>query len=128
MRPQGLAIAHLIQLGNADTVCICWNVLRHNIHRHFAEEKVCADTGCCCNAGCLKDIQNDLHSKVMGREFVGVQVVCDIHEYLVYGIHNDVFRRDVLHVDFVNPRAVLHVISHSRRRDDEVNRKLRIGL
>ena len=64
----------------------------------------------------------------MGRELVGVQVVRDIHEHLVYGIHNDVFRCDVLHVDFVNSRAVLHVISHSRRRNDEVNRKLRIGL
>ena len=128
MRPQGLAIAHLIQLGNADTVLICRNVLCYDVHSHFAEEKVCADTGCCGDTGCLKDIQNDFHCKITGRELVSVQVVRDIHEHLVDGIHNDVFRRDVLHVDFVNPRAVLHVISHPRRRDDEVNRKLRIGL
>ena len=103
-------------------------MLRYNVHCHFAEEQICADTGCCCDSGGLNDIQNDLHGKVVGRELIGIQIIGHIHEHLVDGIDNYVLRGDVFHVDFINSRAVLHVICHSRRRDDKVNRKRRIGL
>lgn len=62
----------------------------------------------------------------MGRELVGVKVVGDIHEYLINGVNHDVFRRDIFQVDIVNPGAVLHVVSHARRGDNEINRKVRI--
>ena len=64
----------------------------------------------------------------MCRELVGVQVVRHVHEHLVNGIDHNVLRRDVLEVDLIDAGAVLHVVSHARRRDDEVNGKGRILL
>ena len=128
MRPQSFTIAHLIQLGNADTILICRNMLCYDVHSNFAEEEVCADTGCSRDAGCLKNIQNDFHGKVSRCKSVCVQIVCDIHKHFINGVDYNIFRGNILQVDFVNSRTVLHVISHSRRCDNEVNRKLWIGL
>ena len=64
----------------------------------------------------------------MSREFVGIQVVRHVHEHLVDGVDYDVLRRDILEVDLIDAGAVLHVVRHPRRRDDEVNRQRRICL
>ena len=128
VRPKLTAKLHLIQLCNANTVFICRNVLCHNIHRNFAEKKVCSNPGGCGDTGCLKHIQDHLHRKVMWREMIGVQIIRHIHKHLVDGVNHNVFRRNILHVDLIYPRTDLHVPSHLRRCDDEVNRKLRISL
>ena len=99
-----------------------------NIHRHFAEVEVCANSRSCCNTGCREDIENDLHGKVMGRQLVGGEVVSDIHEHLVDGVDDDVLRRNILHVNLIDAGAVLHVVCHSRRRNDEVNGEGRVLL
>ena len=96
----------------------------HNIHSHFTEKEVCADPCGCCNAGCLKNIQNNLHCEVVGRQLIGVQIVSDIHEHFVDGIYDDVLRCNILQVDIVNPGAVFHVIGHAWRGDNEVNREV----
>ena len=98
------------------------------IHRHFAEVEVCANSRSCRDTGCREDIQNDLHGKVMGRQLVGGEVVGDIHEHLVDGVDDDVLRCDILHVNLIDAGAVLHVVRHARRRDDEVNGKGRVLL
>ena len=92
-----------------------------NIHRHFAEVEVCANSRSCRDTACREDIQNDLHGKVMGRQLVGGEVVGDIHEHLVDGVDDDVLRCDILHVNLIDAGAVLHVVCHSRRRNDKVN-------
>jgi len=128
MRPKLAPELHLIQLCNADAVLVGGDVLRHNIHCHFAEEKIRADSCCCCDAGCFKHIEDDLHGEIMGGELVGVQVVRHVHEHLVDGVDNDVLRRNVLEVDLIDAGAVLHVVRHPGRRDDEVNRQRRVCL
>ena len=103
-------------------------MLRHNIHCHFAEEKIRADSGGCCYAGCFQHIEDDLHGEVMGRELVGVQVVRHIQEHLVDGVDHDVLRRNVLEIDLIDAGAILHVVRHPGRRDDEVNGQRRVYL
>ena len=128
MRPKLTPELYLIQLCNADTVLVGGDMLRHNIHCHFAEKEIRPNPSGCRDAGCLKHVEDDLHGKVMCRELVGVQVVRHVHEHLVNGIDHNVLRRDVLEVDLIDAGAVLHVIRHSGRRNDKVNRQRRVYL
>ena len=128
MRPKLTPELYLIQLRNADAVLVGGDVFRHNAHCHFAEKEVRPDSCGCCDAGCFKHIEDDLHGEIMGGELVGIQVVRHIHEHLVDGVDYDVLRRNVLEVDLIDAGAVLHVIRHPRRRDDEVNRQRRVCL
>jgi len=128
MRPKLTPELHLIQLCNANAVLVGGDVLRYNVHCHFAEKEVRPDPGGCRDAGCLKHIEDDLHGEIMGGELVGIQVVRHIHEHLVDGVDHNVLRRNVLEVDLIDAGAVLHVIRHPRRRDDEVNRQIRVCL
>ena len=98
------------------------------IHRHFAEVEVCANSRSCRDTGCREDIENDRHGKVMGRQLVGGEVVSDIHEHLVDGVDDNVLWRNILHVNLIDAGAVLHVVSHARRRDDKVNGEGRVLL
>ena len=128
MRPKLTPELHFIQFGYSDAVLVGGDVLRYNVHCHFAEEKIRADSCGCCDAGCFKHIEDDLHGEVMCRELVSIQVVRHVHEHLVDGVDYDVLRRDILEVDLIDAGAVLHVVRHPRRRDDEVNRQRRICL
>ena len=128
MRPKLTSELHLIQLCNADTVPVGGDVLRHNVHCHFAEEKIRTDPSGCCDAGCFKHIEDDLHGEVMCRELVSIQVVRHVHEHLVDGVDHNVLRRDIPEIDLIDASAVLHVVRHPRRRNDEVNRQRRVCL
>ena len=128
MRPKLTPELHLIQLCNADTVLVGGDVLRHNVHCHFAEEKIRADSCGCCDAGCFKHIEDDLHGEVMCRELVSIQVVRHIHEHFVDGVDHNIFRGNILEINLIDAGAVLHVVRHSRRRNDEVNRQRRVCL
>ena len=77
-------------------------------------------------AGQLKEVSNE--NTGMGGELVGIQVVRHIHEHLVDGVDNDVLRGNILEINLIDTGAVLHVVRHSRRRDDEVNRQRRVCL
>ena len=128
MRPKLTPELHLIQLCNADAVFIGGNVLRYNVHGYLAKKEVCPDSGSCRDAGGFQHVENDLHGKLPGRQPVGAEIVGDVHEHLVDGVDHHVLRRDVLEVNLINAGAVLHVVRHSRRRDDEVNRQRRVCL
>ena len=67
MRPKLTAKLHLIKLRNAHAVFIRGDVLRHNVHCHFAEEKVRANSCGRSDAGCLKHIEDYLHRKLTRR-------------------------------------------------------------
>ena len=128
MRPKLTPELRLIQLCNADAVFVGGDVLRHNIHCHFAEEKIRADSCGCCDAGCFKHIEDDLHGEVMCRELVSIQVVRHVHEHLVDGVDHDVLRGNIFEINLIDAGAILHVVRHPRRRDDEVNRQIRVCL
>ena len=128
MRPKLTPELHLIQLCNADTVLVGGDVLRHNIHCHFAEKEIRPNPSGCRDAGCLKHVEDDLHGKVMCRELVGVQVVRHVHEHLVDGVDHNIFRGNILEINLIDAGAVFHVVRHPRRRDDEVNRQRRVCL
>ena len=44
--PQFLAVAHFIQLGDADPVFIGGHFFRHNVHGDFSEVQIGADASC----------------------------------------------------------------------------------
>lgn len=103
-------------------------VKQYNIHCHFAEEKVRPDSRSCRDAGCLKHIKDDLYCKLVRRQLISFQIVRYVHEHFVDGVNHNVLRCDVLEVNLIDAGAVLHVVRHSRRRDDEVNRQRRVCL
>ena len=121
MRPQSAAEAHFVERGNAHAVAVGRDVLGHDVHRHLAQEQVGADAGCRGDAGRVQHIEDDLHGEFMRGQTVGVQIAGHIHEHLVDGVDDDVLGRDVFHIDGVNAVAVLHVIRHARRCDDEIH-------
>ena len=128
MRPKLTPELHFIQFGYSDAVFVGGDVLRYNVHCHFAEEKIRADSCGCRDAGCLKHIEDDLHCEVMCRELVSIQVVRHVHEHLVDGVDHNIFRGNILEINLIDAGAVLHVIRHPGRRDDEVNRQIRVCL
>ena len=75
------------------------------------------------NAGGAQHIQYDLHGKIAGGKAGQLQVFCGVDEHLVDGVDVDVLRLDVLEVDLIDARAVLHVVGHARRRDDIFQRQ-----
>ena len=103
-------------------------MLRYNVHCYLAEKEVCPDPGSCRDAGGFQHVENDLHGKLPGRQPVGAEIVGDVHEHLVDGVDHHVLRRDVLEVNLINAGAVLHVVRHSRRRDEEVHGKGWVSL
>ena len=56
---------------------------------------------------------------------VRLQISRNVHEDLVDGIHDDIFRGDVFQIDAVNLRAVFHVVRHTRRGNHKINCKFR---
>ena len=72
MRPQLAPEFHFIQLRNADAIPIGGDMLRHNVHGHFAEKQVRTDPRRCRDASGRKHVENDLHGQIVGRQFVGV--------------------------------------------------------
>ena len=128
MRPKLTPELHFIQLRNADAVFVGGDVFRHNVHCHLAEKEIRPNPSGCRDTGCFKHIEDDLHGEIMRRELVGVQVVRHVHEHLVDGVDHNIFRGNILEINLINAGAVLHVVRHPRRRDDEVNRQRRVCL
>ena len=128
VRPKLTPELHFIQFGYSDAVLVGWDVLRYNVHCHFAEKEVRPDPSGCRDAGCLKHVEDNLHGEIMCRELVGIQVVRHVHEHLVDGVDHDVLRGNIFEINLIDAGAILHVVRHPRRRDDEVNRQIRVCL
>ena len=41
--------------------------------------------------------------------------MCKVNEHLIYGIHMDILGSNVFEIDIIDPSAVFHIVSHSRR-------------
>jgi len=128
VRPKLTPELHFIQFGYSDAVFVGGDVFRHNVHCHLAEKEVRPDPSGCRDAGCLKHVEDDLHRQLVRRQLVGFQIVRHVHEHLVDGVDHNVLRRNVLEINLIDAGAVLHVVRHSRRRNDEVNRQRRVCL
>ena len=128
MGPQLSPKLHFIQCRDTDTIRICRNMLCYDVHRCLSKEEIHSNAGCCCNSRGLEYIQDDFLCQFPGRKLVDVQIICDIQKDLIDRIGHDVFWCDVLQIDLVDAGAVLDIISHARRGDQEVQSKGRILL
>ena len=128
MRPELTPEFHFIELRNADTVFIRRDVLRDDVHCGLAEKEVGADSGGRRDAGGFQNLQNDFSGEVVCSEPVDLHIIGDVQKHFIDGVDYDVFRSDVFQINLIDAGAVLHVECHPGRRDDEVNRKLRICL
>ena len=116
----------VVQFGDTHAVAVGRNVLGDNIHRHLAQKQVGADARRGRDAGGVQHIENDFPRQLTRGQAVGLKVAGHVHEHLVNGVHNHVLRRDIFHVNGINPAAVRHIMRHMRRCDDEIHRKRRI--
>ena len=128
MIPQQTAVAHFIQLGNADAVPIRFDMLRHDVHGYFTEVEICPNPRCGSDSRGLQHIQDHGHGKLSGCHFVGGQIIGCVDKHLVDGIRVNVLRGNILQVHTKNACAALHVFGHLRRRHNIIQRQLRRGL
>ena len=126
--PQVAAVAHLVQLRDTHTICIRLDVFGPNIHGDLAEVEIRADARRGGDAGRLQYILNDLHRQLAGAEFVGVQVVGNVHQHFVYRIVVNVTGGNVFEIDIVDPGTPLHVVRHPGRSHDVVHRQTGVGF
>ena len=57
----------------------------------------------------------------MGSSLVGVEVVGNIHKYLINAVHMDVLWCYVFQIDLIDPDTVIHVKGHTGRCYDKVD-------
>ena len=126
VRPQFVPEFALVQLGDTHAIPVGRNVLGNNIHRHLAQKQVGADAGRGRDAGGVQHIEDDFPRQLTRGQTVGLQIAGHVHEHLVDGVHHHVLRRDIFHVNGINPAAVRHIMCHMRRCDDEIHRKRRV--
>ena len=103
-------------------------MLRPHIHRHLRQKQVGADACGSGNTRFAQNIKNNTHRQLPRRQAVKLKILRYIHKHLVHRIDDDILRRHITQINFVNPRAVLHIIGHPRRRNNKIQRQLRLGL
>ena len=64
----------------------------------------------------------------MGSHPIVFEICRYIYKHLVYRIDMNVLRRDVMQVYFIDARAVLDVMRHTRLRDKIVNGKFPVRV
>ena len=125
--PQLLAVGALVEDGDADAVFIRGNMLGHDVHGDLGEVEVGADAGGGGDAGLREDVEDHLAGELRRGHVVEREVVGDVDEDLVDGVHQKVLHGDVAQVDLDDPLRVLHVVLHARRGDDQVELLGRVG-
>ena len=113
--PQKSPVCHLIQLCNAHAVSVRLHMLCHDVHGHFAQIQIGADSGRSSDPGRIQDVLHDFCGQFPGGHPVRIQIVGHIQEHFVDGIHMDIFGRDVFQVGIVDSGAVLNIESHPGR-------------
>ena len=103
-------------------------MLGHNIHSHLGQIQVGADAGGSRDAGGGQYIPDNATRQLMRGTAVGSQIGRGIDEYLVNGVDDNMLGGDIFGVHVVNPRAVLHVVSHAWRGDNEVQSKPGVAM
>ena len=99
-----------------------------DVHCYFAEVQIGANPCGCRDASLPQYIADHSSCQFVCRDSVGRQISRYVHEHFVYRIHMDVFRSDIVEIDFVDARAVLDVVGHARRSGDIVHFPVRMSL
>ena len=120
MVPELFPVRALIQLRDPDAVFIRFHVLGHDVHRYFGKVEIGPDSGRRGDPGLAQHVADHLHSQIVGRHPVGIQILRHVDEDLVDGVDVDVLRRDIAEVDIVDPGAVVHIESHAGLGRDEI--------
>ena len=128
MLPQLTSEALLVQLRNPHAVGIRRNMLRPHIHRHLRQKQIGADACGSGNTRFAQNIQNNPHRQLPRRQAVKFKILRYIYKHLVHRINDDILRRHITQINFVNSRAVFHIIGHPRRRNNKIQCQLRLGL
>ena len=128
MLPQLTPVALLVQLRNPHAVGIRRNMLGPHIHRHLRQKQISADACSSGNTRFAQNIQNNPHRQLPRRQAVKLKILRYIHKHLVHRIDDDILRCHITQINFVNPRAVFHIIGHPRRRNNKIQCQLRLGL
>ena len=123
MIPQLLAVTLLIEQGNAHAVLVRRNMLGLYIHGDFAQIEIGADACRGGNTGGLQYLANQLHGEFPGGKTVGAQIGSGINKHLVDGVHMDVLRRHILKIDLIDLCADGHIMGHTGRGNDIVQRQ-----
>ena len=116
MVPERGLVALLVEL--AEEV---WAVLGRDVERDLGEVEVGPDAAACGDARAGEDVGTDALAQLARRAPVEREVVGDVHEHLVDGVHVDVLRCEVGEVDAVDIRRTLDVERHARRGHDVVD-------
>ena len=83
MAPQKSAVAHLVQLRNADTVGIRFNMFGNDVHSYFAEIEVCSNT-CRRRDSCrIKNIPDYFDRQFPGCHLIRPEIIRHIHHHFI---------------------------------------------
>ena len=126
--PKRMPIAHFIQRGDSDAVRIRLDMLGDNIHRDLTQIEVAADACGGCDAGRLQHIPDHRHGQLPGGHVINVQIMRDIHEYLVDRVNMDVLGRNIFEINVVNLGAACNIMRHARHSNLISGRQLRVGV
>ena len=114
MSPEQPAVRRFVELRDAHAFGVGRHMLGHDVHGHFGQVQVGADTRGGSDAGLAVDRPHDVARQFVRGFAVGVQVPCNVHEHLVDGIHVNVVRGGVPQVDAVYFPAGVEIMRHSR--------------
>ena len=125
--PELLAVALLVQLGNAHAVRVRLDPLGHDIHGDLAEIEIRADPGRRRDPGLPKHVRDHPPGQLPCRQAVGLQIGRCVNEHLVDRIDVNVLRGDIAQIDLIDPRADVDIPRHLRLRDDIIQLERRVA-
>ena len=120
VRPELLAVRHLVKLGNSNSVLVCGHVFCFYVHGDFCKVHIGSDSDGCGDSCFAQNVAYHFDSQLAGGYTVNFQIIGAIDEHLVDRVNVNVFGSDVFEINVVYFGAVFHVVSHSRRSNDEI--------
>ena len=124
--PKLLTIAHLIELCDTDTVLVCGDVLRDDIHCDLCKIHISAYAGSRRYGCCRKNVTYHTPCEFMRCQAVCVQIRGRVDEHFIYRINVYIFRGDVFQINIVYPGAYIYIVRHSRFCGDIVKFERRV--
>ena len=109
MIPQLIPIRLLVQFCDSHTICIRFGMLCANIHSNFTQIQIRSDSRRRCNPSLFVHTLNHFCCQLPRCLFVYMQIMGNIKKHLVNGIDMHIFRRNILHINLVDPCAVFHI-------------------
>ena len=103
MPPEQLPIGQFVQFRDTDAVFIRLRFLGDDVHGYLRQVQIGSDPGGRCDACIVKNFPHHSHGQLVRRHPVGAQVIGQVDKYLVNGINDNVFWRDVFEVGGIDP-------------------------